>query len=309
MGRKLGPDGGGSIFGKRFMETGTCFHGETKKRCALTRNDCLTDEYYSTYFQTLEKGDEGCDPNVMKIGRCLDENICAVHYTDCTDMRVINFSVSDESCTIQRDRGPEWNVDDPKFTLFGSCRDSNGQYFCAYSNSDCGDSEDYMTPAQTKDAKINCDCAEVRVAGCIAGEDLAYCALNESDCADSDETISPYSQRLELAKDSANLDCRLCQRVNTKKPTLRPTKYVPPTKPPTKTPTKLPIYLTFAPTELPTNLPAVPKNTGFIVGVTVSGGVVALLVTLGIVYLCLFKRKEKEYDTGVSSPPKNIMVS
>jgi len=61
---------------------------------------------------------------LYEIERCLHENSCAVQST-IVHTREFDFSVEDEMCAIQRDKVREWNVIDPKLTLFGSCRDGN----------------------------------------------------------------------------------------------------------------------------------------------------------------------------------------
>lgn len=309
----MGPNNSGGKFGMRLMETGGCYNGLTKKRCVLDRRDCLNfpGEIYQSYFQVVDKGDDTCDPNDMVIGRCLTDGVCAPERKACKKDTDFEFEEKDFLCTIQRDKKKDWDVNNPDFTLFGSCKvaDTNS-FFCAYSISDCASPADYMTPAETKDAGRDCDCSKVRVTGCFAGGDLAYCAVNADSCGQTDDVISPYDQTLQLEENTGNLDCRLCKKINTKKPTLRPT--VQSTASPTETPiSSTPV--SFSPTLSPVRMPSTTQydseGSGAVVAAAISGGSIFLLSVVGFLYWFLFRKKGKEFDTALMTPPSDIVLS
>jgi len=313
-------DKSGTFTGVRYLqETGLCYSRSGKKnRCALHREDCISEdkEVYKSYFEALQINDEGCDPNDVYIGRCLDQvegTECAVRNTDCVDTSAYKFSEPDDACTLQRDKSKEWDVNNPEFTQFGSCMfEINGadEYFCVYSPLDCESINDYMTPAQTRDVGKICNCYNVHVTACVAGGDLVYCGIDKNSCGTTDVAVSPMEQRSLRLDDPENLDCRLCEQVNTATPTRSPTRtpvQAPPTPPP--------VPLTFAPTVPPT-VPSIAVRTvnnkggenGVIVG-GIIGGVLALLVTLILVYRYLYQERSKQNGVEKFTPPLDITIT
>lgn len=118
--------------------------------CEIHPIDCNEDEEWDHYY-------EGCDPNDIKIGRCLADNSCAKDRNDCLDTST--FNPGDESCTIQHDHSKAF---DSTFTQFGSCRNNASlEEFCVWSSRDCDpDTETYVKPAETQ---RNCDCSETHI--------------------------------------------------------------------------------------------------------------------------------------------------
>merc|ERR1711957_400418 len=140
---------------------------------------------------------------------------------------------------------------------------------------------------------------------------LIYCAINAAACGNGDTPIPPQEQRLERAQTPNNLDCRLCERGNTPVPTLSPVRL---TSPPTVSPvTKSPTgpRLTFAPTVSPTAIRGSnnteDNGTGLLIGGVV-GGILAVSLTLGVVYKFVVKRNMKEFET-IFDPPHDITIN
>jgi len=319
----------GKFTGVRFMEeTGICYDSSGKKdRCALHREDCLIDEVYKSYIEALQVDDDGgCDPNDIHVGRCLDQvdgTGCAVRITDCIDTAPDKFSEPDASCTLQRDKSKEWDANFPEFTQFGSCMfDSNGsdEYFCVYSPVDCDSINDYMTPVQTKAVGKICDCSSVHVSGCVAGDGSVYCGVDKNACGRNDQVISPMEQRFQRLSDPNNLDCRLCNRVNTATPTRSPTRT--PTRSPTRSPMTAspmlaPIPLTFAPTSSSTDVSTGMKNTGMknedgengvVIGAIIAG-VLVVLIAFILLYRFLSRERMKERGVEQFTPPMNMNIT
>lgn len=324
-------------YSKRVVEMGACMKDGKVVRCAAEPFECTGEEMYEPHAQ-----DAGiqrrCNPNNGKMGRCLKENTCSMRETDCAeDTNISNFDPEYDGCTYQRDRLEEWNVDEPAFTQFGSCRNTEtGDYFCIYSPEDCDESESdvYATPKETLDAGVQCDCSEVHTWGCMYdpfGSGPSFCSVSEDGCRATGYLVfSPLYQRDQRAANLAEfgLDCRLCTKVNTVKPTSRPTKPPSPTDPPTGVPTVAPTLkptVSTTPTMMPTakvvpvteEIGAVKSstndkendenNTALIGGI--AGGGVLLLIIFGLVYVKLF-RTSIEYDTSTKAkkPSKKISI-
>ena len=114
-------------FSIRTVEMGSCyeyyFSYDNKGKflsCAWEPDDCNTGEGFVGTDQDT-KAMRKCNPNDQPIGRCLQEDQCALRSSDCEiDTTDNNFQADDETCTIQRDKSKEWDVENPEFTQFGS---------------------------------------------------------------------------------------------------------------------------------------------------------------------------------------------
>ncbi len=220
--------------GLRYLEMGVCrhFNPQTPLTCALTEDTCHSAETFIGHYQD-EDILKRCNSNDVVIGRCLQENTCALRASDCElDTSDSNFRSSQwerDPCTIQRDKSiPLWDVDNPSYTQFGSCKNIvSNEYFCIYDPKDCEESEleVYATPAETSAAGVVCDCSNVHVWGCRTDIGETFCAMNEvSFTLDGCIPISPLSQRIDRAvAGNDGLDCRLCRQSNTASPTPAPT--------------------------------------------------------------------------------------
>lgn len=313
--------------GIRVVEMGVCYKSSSKdfSSCALTEDDCKPDEFYEGQVQD-SKIMKRCDPNDAPIGRCLQENVCALRDVDCSlDQSTSNFDNSDEFCTNQRDKSIDWDIEDPAFSQFGSCKDtSSAEYFCIYDPSDCNESgtEVYATPSETLAAGIVCDCSQVHVWGCRTNRH-SFCATNNSSfsftgCVPS----SPHAQRSNRAKPGSDgLDCRLCRKRNTAMPTAFPTtRYAPSTSPVTSPPTFPPP--TFSPSNNPASTLEISSQsnksssnshiTAAIIGAGTGSGVVVIAVAVAlVVYWKAMTKKQKEIRKTKSShhkPPASISL-
>jgi len=321
--------------GKRYLDSGACWNkkegaSDTFARCAMEPFECFPEngEYFDPHDQdagTMRK----CNPNNTPMGRCMTENICALRATDCpVDTSDENFDADDENCTYQRDKAVEWNKDEPEFTQFGSCYDaSKNDYTCIWDPQECDESgyEVYKTPAETLAAGVQCDCSEVHVWGCERNTRV-MCAVTAEACNQEYTFMSPILQRSNRQSGSDGLDCRLCLKSNTWKPTSKPTMMpVPttsvPTKSPTFSPTSMPVFRpTGLPTLDPTSLPKVIEeplgsleavkeeksdsgSNGALIGGVVGGGVV-LVVLFGVLYMKLFRtvKTQRMENPHVNSP-------
>merc|ERR1711957_878295 len=122
---------------------------------------------------------------------------------------------------------------------------------------------------------------------------LIYCAINAAACGNGDTPIPPQEQRLERAQTPNNLDCRLCERVNTPVPTLSPVRL---TSPPT-----------VSPIAIRGSNNTEDNGTGLLIGGVV-GGILAVSLTLGVVYKFVVKRNMKEFET-IFDPPHDITIN
>ncbi len=209
-----------------FIErTGHCYDKYTDfLGCALEPDECELREGWD-YFRPKTEG--RCDANNFSIGRCIKENTCALRASDCGEDSNSNFKEKDDHCTIQRDRALEWDSDNPSYTQFGSCKNSEtGSYFCIFDPSDCDElgTETYVIPEATLAAGIICDCSEVHVTSCennLNSGDI-MCAIKGESCAEEYFPTSPIAQRTNREFNGSDLDCRLCRKVNTLSPTPAP---------------------------------------------------------------------------------------
>jgi len=268
--------------GIRFLEMGVCYSGtggEDNGRfstCALEPTDCLPEETFDGHDQDTS-AIRKCDPNDIATGRCLFENTCALRATDCAvDTNPSNFNANDDKCTYQRDHGLDWSVNNPAFTQFGSCRDTvSGEHFCAYSPSDCEESETdvYITPVETLSAGKVCDCSEVHVYTCLTDSERMFCSVNANGCDPGLNIFSPFEQRMRRKAGIDKMDCRLCKKKNTVPPTPSPTRPPTPTESPSTSPTGSPIKYTSS------NANSGNNTDLMLIGICSAGGV-ALLVLL-----------------------------
>jgi len=323
-------------FSLRTVEMGSCYEDYIGYdnfgkflSCAWEPDDCNAGEDFIGSDQNTDAMRK-CNPNDQPIGRCLQEDQCALRASDCeidtTDGD--NYQVDDETCTIQRDKSKEWDVENPEFTQFGSCKNTEtNEYFCIYNPSDCEESgkEVYVNPTDTLAAGVTCDCSEVHVTACVTTSLRAFCAVNAKGCRPTWPAYSPHHQREGRLSGTGsggagpNFDCRLCRKKNTSSPTPSPTTLLKPTRGPTKGPTPSPVLLVLdASTAAPTKPAAEVDDTswktmGFIVGGSVVG--VALIGVLFLMYVKMFRGKE--FDTGdkkkdaksMSTPPIHIAIS
>lgn len=289
-------------WGKRFFKAGGCYNGEyidektNFVRCALSRDEC-------SEGLTFVGHRDICEPNDMKVGRCLQEDTCAARASDCAESKsIFNFSAEDASCTIQRDHTKVWDVQNPQFTQFGSCYNKQDEkYFCIFLPSDCEESgkEVYLTPSETLANGISCDCSKVHVTGCVSPGLRANCAVRDDGCDDEDEMRSPHFQRSDRELGINGLDCILCSKVNTAIPTISPSTSIAPTFTPTESsmPTKFPsespaVIITLPPTASPfiDNIPNHTDNR-IIIGASIGGGLAAAL-TAGFIFI-MIRRSSK----------------
>jgi len=316
--------------GKRFFKAGACYNGvyddDNFDRCVLFGNECNEGQEYRYHR-------DQCEPSDMSVGRCLQEDTCAVRVSDCAENNsTFNFSEKDVACTLQRDKKNTWNTDDPQFTQFGSCYNENTkEFFCIYDPSECEESnqEVYLTPKETLVRRgTPCDCSEVHVTACVGCSGRSHCVLRNEDCPEDtcvESARSPHFQRTEREEGKDNLDCRLCMRVNTPPPTTPPTKSISPTHIPTKStpPTRTPTRFsppTPTPTKSPTISPSMSSNNesnkGMIIGASI-GGAAALLLTGGLIYMLGYRIKQKREDDRLrrknrkkrNTPPLEISIS
>ncbi len=310
-------DQGGTYRGLRYLEMGVCrrqYNSRTPPFCALTKDDCISSETFEPHVQDEETKDR-CNPNDYVIGRCVLENTCALRASDCeVDQSDSNFRSSRferNPCTIQRDKSIWWDIENPTYTQFGSCKNTvNGEYFCIYDPKDCDESgtDVYATPAETLAAGVVCDCSNVHVWACRTGR-YAFCAVGEfsfgmEDCIAS----SPLSQRSDRNKaESDGLDCRLCIQKNTSYPTPAPT--------PKIRYTAFPSYSQSSP---PTKAEKITlsqsstfnKGTAALIGATIGAGVAVFFVPV-IFYIwwksmykpILQRKKEEEEEEARREPP------
>ncbi len=214
----------GAYRGIRSLEMGTCSSARGSFiKCAFTADECDPDQRFDAHVQDVAIMKK-CSPNETRIGRCLEENKCALRSIDCEfNQDPTNYlppGDSNQSCTIQGDKFMDWDVDndDRDFTQFGSCRNAEtGQYFCIYDPDDCNESssEVYASPAETLVAGVRCTCRDVHVWGCRTARHT-FCAVNEFSFRDLTSCMpsSPLEQREERKKsDSDHLDCRLCRKL------------------------------------------------------------------------------------------------
>ena len=140
----------GSNHGIRYTEMGACYedfivndYGGSGKfsGCAWEPDDCKSGE---KFLGTDQDPDiiKKCNPNDQPIGRCLTENECALRASDCKiDTSSSNFDDNDPFCTIQRDKALKWDTSNPRYTQFGSCKNTEtGEFFCIYNQADCDES-------------------------------------------------------------------------------------------------------------------------------------------------------------------------
>jgi len=303
------------VFYKRYLELGACYDDNTFLRCVMYPDECFTTkgEKFVPHVQNSVIINQ-CNPNDHKIGRCLKENTCALRSSDCAeDISQPNFRSDDEFCTHQRDKSIAWNVDEPAFTQFGSCRNNlTNDYFCIYDPDECvvSNNEVYMTPAETKAAGITCDCSEVHVTACITDYNAVMCAVKKDACEPSYPIkLNPHEQRLDRESGADELDCRLCKKTNTIKPTPYPTKFGSTAndvlKETTNLPTPAPVTINL--TGVPDNSVTNPKsNIPMIIGVSAGGAAVLGVLIFALMKMGLFKKNAgKEYDTG----PANLEIS
>lgn len=333
----------------RYLEMGSCYNGYSGfgnyRRwlgCAWQPSDCDLTVDGNSFLGTDQDDDfiRKCNPSDQVIGRCIKEDSCAVRASDCPiDTSGTNFRANDATCTIQRDKAKEWDVNNPEYTQFGSCFDGeSGEYFCIYNPSDCDESgnEVYVSPSETLALGVICDCSEVHVAGCVTESKRAFCAINADGCRPTWDYFSPHTLRLDRDPNyygpdlshTPGLDCRLCKKKNTESPTPAPTPlFKPTTKQPTSSPIDSPVTMT--PTQSPLKVDADiydisndnsadndgskdgNNNVGLIVGVTI-GGVVFLSV-MGFLYVILFRaqtrdieRKKRRRHRRKQNPPLEI---
>eukprot|EP00592_Proboscia_alata_P025308 CAMPEP_0194443978 /NCGR_PEP_ID=MMETSP0176-20130528/127009_1 /TAXON_ID=216777 /ORGANISM="Proboscia alata, Strain PI-D3" /LENGTH=416 /DNA_ID=CAMNT_0039270293 /DNA_START=81 /DNA_END=1330 /DNA_ORIENTATION=- len=329
----------------------------TENICALRATDCPVD----SSDENFDADDENCtyqrdkavewnkdEPEFTQFGSCYDasknEYTCIWDPQECDESGYevyrtpaetlaagVQCDISDaddENCTYQRDKAVEWNKDEPEFTQFGSCYDaSKNDYTCIWDPQECDESgyEVYKTPAETLAAGVQCDCSEVHVWGCEIMTRV-MCAVTAEACNQEYTFMSPILQRSNRQSGSDGLDCRLCLKSNTWKPTSKPTMMpVPttsvPTKSPTFSPTSMPVFKpTGLPTLDPTSLPEVIEeplgsleavkeeksdsgSNGALIGGVVGGGVV-LVVLFGVLYMKLFRtvKTQRMENPHVNSP-------
>ena len=305
----------------RYVEMGTCNGASGQfESCALVPDECGPNQSFDPVVQDLSTI-KNCDPNDVSIGRCLQENACAMRETDCEfDQNPENFNADDETCTHQRDKSLPWDVNNPSFTQFGSCKDNaTGEHFCIYHPEDCDDSgtEEYQTPAQTLAAGITCDCSKVHVLACNMVTGHLFCGIQEDSftniyrqCA----YASPHEQRTNRDSGSSNVDCRLCKMRNTVPPTPAPTYQDPPTPNPTLRPTNSPTKFVPKPTGSPNNTEDLIDKAKIAEAGIIGGLIGALIVlTIGfIVWLTMYWKRIKEgltEEDSVNKPPPMGQIS
>lgn len=304
----------------RYLDSGACYDGNAFRRCAMVPEECLAGETYVEHDQS-ERTMNRCDPNDAKIGRCLKENTCALRSTDCVeDTSELNFDGDDQFCTNQRDKSlvaEPWDVNNPTYTMFGSCKDtSTNEHFCIYNPEDCdSETEVYATPGETVAAGVQCDCSQVHVYGCeILGR--VMCAVRADACNDRYTVLTPHEQRLNRTMGVNALDCKLCIKRNTPSPTPSPTTK---TVKPTTFPTKLPTEATAGSPGISNITSPVEFEMDATVGITdatIIGGLCAgagvILVVLGIIYWKLFRSiDDRKIDTKRNDyppPPMQITI-
>jgi len=312
----------------RYLEMGSCYndyssYGIYRKwlGCAWEPSDCDLTVDGNSFVGTDQDEDfiKKCNPSDQITGRCKIEDTCALRASDCaTETSGTNFRANDATCTIQRDKSKEWNVNDPQYTQFGSCFDNvSGEYFCIFNPSDCDESgnEVYVSPADTLALGVICDCSEVHVAGCVTESKRAFCAINADGCRPTWDYFSPHTLRLDRDPNfdgpdlshTPGLDCRLCRKKNTESPTPAPTPLLKPTKNPTRITTDS--LVTFSPTQSP--LKAVTDSieesadiaenndgnggkVGLIVGVTIGG--VVFLGLAAFFYIRQFRAQTRDIE-------------
>ena len=307
------------IHGIRYLDMGAC-KKDGFRSCALYPYECnVADGEIFTAHDQSSSTMSRCNPNDYKIGRCLKENTCALRSSDCAeDVTASNFRDKDDFCTHQRDHSVPWDISAPAFTQFGSCKNTaTNEYFCIYNPEDCNLSgtEVYATPAETKEAGIDCDCSQVHVTACKTESDRVMCAVNKAACNQSYMyKLSPLEQREQRNSWVDKLDCRLCKKSNTVKPTPSPTNIgnknndnilAVTTDSPNTAPTPAPSKETLV-SDAPSNE---KSNTPVIIGVSVSG--VALLGVLIFVFIKLgiSKRKLAKDFNSTSTDPSNLEIA
>ncbi len=315
--------------GLRYLEMGVCrhFNPQTPLSCALTEDSCHSAETFMGHYQDAEII-QRCDPNDVVIGRCLQENTCALRASDCEiDQSDSNFRSSRwerDPCTIQRDKSiPQWDVDNPSYTRFGSCKNIlTDEYFCIYDPKDCDESEvyEYATPAETLAAGTICDCSNVHVWGCRTDTGETFCAIDEfSFTLDGCVPTSPLSQKSDRERETGSdsdsdsnsnshsdgLDCRLCRQSNTANPTPAPT-------------LKGAKRQTVAPTNSPTvnaksNNSSGSVETAALIGAAVGASVAA--ISMGFIFFIWWKRfykariaKEEKERKRREAPIKELSI-
>jgi len=303
------------IHSTRYLDMGACYDGGMFLRCAMIPEECqiTKGESFSAHVQSSFIMNI-CNPNDYKIGRCITEGTCALRSSDCAeDTSQANFRNKDDYCTHQRDKAIAWNVDAPAYTQFGSCKNlETNDYFCIYDPDECvaSNNEVYATPAQTKAAGFDCDCSEVHVTACKTESDRVMCAVNKAACNQSYMyKMTPHTQRVDRESGVDNLDCRLCRKSNTVKPTPSPTKFGASDnvlKTTTKMPTPAPAIM-----NIPDNSKTNNKsNTPIIVGASAGGAVVLLVLVFAFVKMGIFKKGGKEFDTTtVDTGPANLEIA
>ena len=277
----------------KYLIMGGCFKDGSNgnlQKCAWEPSQCDAGSFFRAHDNNPRIMKE-CNPIDESIGRCVIEDQCAFRASDCKSAAgdndssggtsSTNFVVNDPACTIERDIGKVDADNNPKFTQFGSCKNTEtGDHFCILDPSDCEESgaEFYVNPSETKAAGIDCNCSEVHVTGCLTAGGETFCAINNQACRANSVTVSPHTQRLNRSGVGGGLDCRLCKGISTaatNMPTLSPTEI--PTRSPTKTPTHIPT--TSTPTKIPSDSSIGRRNTTAwtVVGVA-SVGVLAVFL-------------------------------
>jgi len=305
--------------GIRYLDMGACYNSGFKS-CALYPEECNTSagDTFSAHDQSSYTMSM-CNPNDYKIGRCEKENTCALRADDCAeDKSVSNFRNEDDYCTHQRDKSIPWDVDAPSFTQFGSCKNiETNAHFCIYSPEDCDLSgkEVYATPAETKSAGVDCDCSQVHVTGCKTDSNRVMCAVNPASCNPTYMyKLTPLEQRADRESGVDQLDCRLCRKSNTIKPTPSPTVVgggAPTNGNILATTTGTPTATPKVETGKTSNSSKDNSTTPIIIGASVGGAVVLAVLVLVFVKLGLFKKKSsKEFDTTtIDTGPSNFEIA
>mmetsp|Transcript_17871 Transcript_17871/g.20590 ORF Transcript_17871/g.20590 Transcript_17871/m.20590 type:complete len:426 (-) Transcript_17871:291-1568(-) len=307
----------------KHIEMGSCCEAldDEKKNCsldcALGADDCNEAERFFPHDDTKK-----CNSNNVQIGRCIQENACAVRYSECAQNKTLsNFNAFNESCTFQRDKSIEWSVNDPEYTQFGSCRNTiTNEYFCIYDPADCEESgmELYVTPEETMLAGFLCDCSQVHVFACLLMTSTSYCALNANGCLPDHQILSPNVLRTlrDETKDDW-LDCRLCSKVNTASPAPFPMKTS--TRPTSHDPTMSPIVPAFislgSGRELPDPRPTPSGQTNdenSMHTLPIILFLFSFFVILPVTYYCIKIEKEKgstvASESQLAPPVRSIMV-
>eukprot|EP00592_Proboscia_alata_P006456 CAMPEP_0194356338 /NCGR_PEP_ID=MMETSP0174-20130528/4023_1 /TAXON_ID=216777 /ORGANISM="Proboscia alata, Strain PI-D3" /LENGTH=408 /DNA_ID=CAMNT_0039125897 /DNA_START=226 /DNA_END=1449 /DNA_ORIENTATION=+ len=308
----------------KHIEMGSCCEAldDEKKNCsldcALGADDCNEAERFFPHDDTKK-----CNSNNVQIGRCIQENACAVRYSECAQNKTLsNFNAFNESCTFQRDKSIEWSVNDPEYTQFGSCRNTiTNEYFCIYDPADCEESgmELYVTPEETMLAGFLCDCSQVHVFACLLMTSTSYCALNANGCLPDHQILSPNILRT-LRNETKDdwLDCRLCSKVNTAPPTMFPIEASirPTSHDPTMSPIgPRPIFPESGGLTTPTPSGQIyDENNMYTTPTLIALFILSFLVILPVTYFCIKIVRQKgapvdsEFQLVPPPPVRSIMV-